>query len=82
MKKNAYVDFDGTIVDVMPRYYGILESYLNKNGLFDLEYEQYCNLKRQGIYDHIIVKEVCSGLLINVEDYLKYKRLKLENKDW
>lgn len=82
MKKNAYVDFDGTIVDVMPRYYGILESYLKKYGLINLEYEQYCYLKRQGIFDHIIVKEICSGFMINVENYLKYKRFKLENNDW
>ena len=30
MRKTAYVDFDGTIVDVMPRYHGILEHFLKE----------------------------------------------------
>lgn len=48
IEKNAFVDFDGTIVDVMERYHGILQSYLlstKSAPLIDLE--NYISLKRE-----------------------------------
>ncbi|EKN62755.1 HAD family hydrolase [Schinkia azotoformans] len=82
MKKTAYVDFDGTVVDVMPRYHGILESYLKKDNLIELDYTEYCFLKRKGIKDHEIVYRLCNGLKIDIESYLEFKRPNLESSFW
>jgi phosphoglycolate phosphatase-like HAD superfamily hydrolase len=80
--KTIYVDFDGTIVDVMPRYHGILQSYLKKDKPIELDFNKYKCLKRQGIKDYNIVKSLCEGYELELDDYLKYKRLNLESLEW
>lgn len=82
MGKIAYIDFDGTIVDILPRYYGILSEYIHNKYLLSLSYQQYCIFKRQGLRDHIIVKECFSGLNIDIGKYTQYKHLNLENDQW
>lgn len=82
MKKTVYVDFDGTVVDVMPRYHGILESYIKRDILIDLDFDEYKYLKRKGIKDHSIIQKMCEGYELDVEDYVKYKRLNLEKCKW
>ncbi|MFD1037176.1 HAD hydrolase-like protein [Virgibacillus byunsanensis] len=82
MNKTAYIDFDGTVVDVMPRYHGILESYLKRNTQLKLDYEKYCFLKKQGIKDHAIVHEICKGYKININDYVVFKGENLEDRYW
>lgn len=82
MRKTAYVDFDGTIVDVMPRYHGILEHFLKEKTPLRLEYDKYCLLKRQGLKDHIIVQQICGGFRIDIKEYVAFKRLNLEDKKW
>jgi phosphoglycolate phosphatase-like HAD superfamily hydrolase len=80
--KTVYVDFDGTIVDVMPRYHGILESYIKREKFIEIDFNKYKSLKRKGIKDYDIVKRLCEGNEIDLEDYLKFKRLNLENFKW
>ena len=82
MNKTAFIDFDGTIVDVFPRYYGILSEYLKEIANESLDFSQYKKLKRLGKKDHIIVKELTQGLEIDIDEYLKYKRERLESFSW
>lgn len=82
IEKNAFVDFDGTIVDVMERYHGILQSYLLSTKSAPLiDFENYINLKRERLKDHEIVKRLCN-LDINIADYKRIKRDKLEQIEW
>lgn len=81
-RKCVYVDFDGTIVDVMKRYHGVLAEYLAKVGVENgLEYSEYIYLKRAGYKDHEIVKKCC-GSEIQIPEYVLYKREQLEKKRW
>lgn len=82
MNKTAFIDFDGTIVDVFPRYYGILTEYLGKKTNKHLDFSKYKMLKREGKKDHVIVRELVEGLEIDIDDYLKFKRENLENFSW
>jgi phosphoglycolate phosphatase-like HAD superfamily hydrolase len=82
MNKTAFIDFDGTIVDVFPRYYGILIEYLGSIKYMPLDFPKYKTLKRLGYKDHIIVKELTRGQEIDVDDYYKFKRENLENLSW
>jgi len=82
MSKTAFIDFDGTIVDVFPRYYGILIEYLEKMTDKSLDFSKYKKLKRLGKKDHVIVRELTKGLEIDIDDYIKFKRENLENLSW
>lgn len=81
-RKCVYVDFDGTIVDVMKRYHGVLAEYLAEAGVENnLEYSKYISLKRVGYKDHEIAKKCC-GSEIQISEYVLYKREQLEKKRW
>ncbi|PYG87169.1 phosphoglycolate phosphatase-like HAD superfamily hydrolase [Ruminiclostridium sufflavum DSM 19573] len=82
MSKTAYIDFDGTVVDVMHRYHGILAEYLHVNAFLNLSFEKYCLYKRQGFKDHIIVDKIFEGFKIDIEHYVDYKRINLESNKW
>lgn len=82
MNKTAYIDFDGTIVDVFPRYYGILNQYLSELTNEYIDFSKYKRLKRQGNKDHIIIKELAKGLVINIDEYVQFKRENLEDFSW
>ena len=73
MTKNkiAFVDFDGTVVDVFPRYYGILTEYLGKITNETLDFLKYKKLKRLGKKDHVIVRELLNGLEMDIHNYVK-----------
>lgn len=81
-KKTAYIDFDGTIVDVFQRYYGILNEFLEINSGVKLDFIKYKRLKRLGIKDHIIVEKLTNGLKIDIDKYMVFKREKLESFQW
>ena len=81
-KNNVFVDFDGTIADVFPRFYGILSNYIEQYFDEELDYSMYRELKRLGKKDHVIVKELIYGLEINIENYMNYKRERLESFQW
>lgn len=76
----VYVDFDGTIVDVFPRYYIVLNRFLNNYYGRGIDYQTFYIEKRNGEKEHIIVKK---NLKINldIEAYLQYKKEKLEEKE-
>ena len=78
--KTAYIDFDGTIVDVMPRYHGILTSYLK--GTLKICLESFCNLKRQGLKEHQIVEIYDPTYPFYIPDYVEFKRERLESMEW
>lgn len=80
MMKTAYVDFDGTIVDVMPRYCGILTSYLK--GALEISLESFSHLKRQGFKKHQIVEMYAPAYHFNISDYVGFKRERLESMEW
>ena len=80
--KTAFVDFDGTIVDVFPRYYGILTAYLGQMTNETLDFLKYKKLKRLGKKDHVIVSELLNGLEMDIHNYVKFKRENLENFSW
>jgi len=82
MSKTAYIDFDGTIVDVFPRYYGILSEYLRGFTNESLDFPKYKKLKRLGKKDHVIVKELIEEIEIDIDDYIKFKRQNLESFEW
>lgn len=81
VNKTIFVDFDGTIVDVFPRYYGILLSYIGQFTNKKLDYNMYREKKRSGKKDNSIVKSLLD-VEINIENYLKYKRERLESPQW
>ena len=78
--KTVYVDFDGTIVDVFARYYGILKAYIGVETKEE-KLNEYIKMKRSGRKDHEIAKE-CWGENIDISDYLKFKRKNLEEEKW
>lgn len=82
MNKVAYVDFDGTVVDVIPRYFGILSSYLKDKVSTELNLEKYKILKRRGLKDHQIVLKLCDNFKLDINDYIQYKRENLESEFW
>lgn len=80
-KKTAYIDFDGTIVNVFPRFYRIFKEYLSVKYDVQLEYNSFCEKKRRGMYEHVYAKEVF-GINVNVEEYVKFKRNRLEDQEY
>lgn len=78
--KTVYVDFDGTIVDVFARYYGILKTYIGGEEKAE-QLNAYIKMKRSGRKDHEIAKE-CWGKSIDISDYLTFKRKNLEEEKW
>lgn len=79
-QRRIFVDFDGTIVDVLPRYYELLQAYIGRP--CQLNFESYKYLKRLGIKDHDIVSRLCDGHCIELSSYLKFKRSNLEEIEW
>jgi len=81
MNRTVFVDFDGTIVDVFPRYYGILSSYLEKYTDKKMDYDTYRKMKKAGNKDNQIVEKIL-GIKIDIMDYLSYKSEMLEDPRW
>ena len=82
MNKKAFIDFDGTIVDVFPRYFGILNEYIREMTYESIDFLEYKKLKRAGKKDHVIIRELAKGLEIDIDDYVKFKRENLEEFSW
>lgn len=78
----VYFDFDGTIVDVFPRYYGVLSSYVEKITDQELDFTLFKTFKRSGMKDHQIVNCIIPDIKFDIEEYLTFKRNELENLDW
>ncbi len=79
--KTAYIDFDGTVVNVFPRYFKILNEYLNHDYDGQLVFENFVRQKRDGIKEHEIVKKTL-GIDIDIEKYVNFKRARLEDKEY
>ncbi len=80
--KTAFIDFDGTVIDVIPRYYGILCQYLEHYGDLTIPFEQYKEIKRTGAKDHEIVNAFVPHADFDIADYLEFKRSNLEDLNW
>lgn len=79
--RTAYIDFDGTIVDVFPRYFKIIQEYMINNFNLRLPYGIFVYRKRTGKKEHEIIREHCQRD-IDIEDYVMFKRERLENKEY
>jgi phosphoglycolate phosphatase-like HAD superfamily hydrolase len=80
--KIIFIDFDGTIVNVYDRYFGILEKYVDNHFSLKIDYNRYIKLKREGLKDHQIIENSSSNLNFIIDDYMKFKRLNLEDLNW
>ncbi len=79
---NIFLDFDGTLVDVFPRYANVLKTFMKKNGLkHDFTLEDYKKYKTELIKDHLIAERL-TGELININDYYNFKKEFLEDKSY
>lgn len=80
-KKIAFVDFDGTIINVYMRYYNILNDYLKWKHQNQIEYTDYIKIKLTGLKDHLIIKELLN-IDIDIDNYIYFKKNRLENDDY
>lgn len=79
-KKTVYVDFDGTVVDVWERYYGITQDYVSSLGSDVLiDFEKYKKLKRNRLKDHEIIK-CLAEVDIDINSYMSFKLEELEKR--
>lgn len=83
MENSVYIDLDGTLIDVLPRYFQILKDYFYNefNKELPISYENYIIDKRNRVKDHIIIQK-CSAEQVNVADYINYKHTVLESKKY
>lgn len=77
----VFIDFDGTVVDVWKRYYGIFSSYIEKLDMDSVSIESFIAKKRKGLKEHEIVnpKDLVD---FNIGDYVLHKQERLESVDW
>lgn len=80
--KTIYIDFDGTLVDVNYRYFSIFNEYINNKYSLKIDFKNYINLKRTGLKDHKILEIFFGELNFDIEEYLIFKRLKLEDVEY
>jgi phosphoglycolate phosphatase-like HAD superfamily hydrolase len=77
-----YIDFDGTLVDVNYRYYIIFNEFINYHFSLNTDFTSYIKFKRSGFKDHHIIEKLFGKIDFNIENYLKFKRLRLEDLAW
>lgn len=77
-----YIDFDGTIVDVYERYFGVLQSFINKTSPGQMHFNLFIKLKRSGLKDHEIANKLTGINDFNIEKYVKYKTSHIESLNW
>lgn len=70
------VDFDGTIVDLWPRYYQV---FCDINKVDFVSFDKYVNYKRQYSKDSIVAEKL--GITLS-DDYFCKKRNKLEEMEY
>jgi Predicted phosphatases len=56
-----YIDLDGTLLDVWPRYYAVMNKFLERHGLFALSLNEYKRQKLQWIRDEAILRHAAFG---------------------
>lgn len=83
MNRKIFFDLDGTIIDVYKRYYTVIKNYLSDNQLSidNFDYESFIKLKKSGMKDHMIIKELTLAE-IDIEKYVSFKREKLEDSSY
>lgn len=77
MNKIAFIDFDGTIVNVYLKYFHILNDYVTMLHQVNIDCNQYLTHKLHRVKDCQIVKRL-TGIDLQVDDYYKYKHQNLE----
>jgi len=77
-----YLDFDGTIVDVNYRYFGIFYEFIDYRFSLNVEFKTYIKLKRSGLKDHQILNNIFGNFNFNVDEYVEFKRQKIEDLAW
>ncbi len=56
-----YIDLDGTLLDVWPRYYTVMNAFLESHGLTSLSLEEYKRQKLQWVGDEAILMNAVGG---------------------
>jgi len=76
----VFLDFDGTLVDVMPRFHAIFSEYLLAKGFSPPNLSEYRRLKRLHNYD----PEIFKALNVDVawEDYREWKVNRVESTSY
>lgn len=77
-----YIDFDGTIVDVYERYFGVLQSFINKTSPGQMHFNSFIKLKKSGLKDHEVANKLTGINDFNIEKYVKYKTSHIESLNW
>lgn len=75
-----FLDFDGTLVDVMPRFHAIFSEYLTQKGYPSPDVDEYRRLKQSHSYDPEIFKVL--GFEIDWKDYRTWKMERVESLDY
>ena len=77
--RTVVFDLDGTLLDVLKRYYYILIDYMTSVGLdvTNVDFETYKKLKKKGFKEHQIVQQLL-GCTLDIPNYVRYKRENLE----
>lgn len=90
---NIFVDLDGTLLDIIDKYYAVYSVILNDDGCRPLDIETYWKMKREGFANvEILLKGKCSlsvdifqeqfAKLIEEPEYLRLDKLKPGIKDF
>lgn len=80
-----YLDLDGTLLDVWPRYFAVMKSYFDREGLPFVSLEEYRRQKLLWVRDEAIVRQAigddpCLADRL-LPHYFKWKRERLESED-
>lgn len=81
----VYLDLDGTLLDVWPRYYAVMKSFFDRENKPFVSLDEYRRRKLLWVRDEAIVRQaiggdprLADGLLPN---YFEWKRERLESED-
>lgn len=56
-----YIDLDGTLLDVWPRYYAVMDKFLERHGLITPSLNEYKRQKLQWVQDEAILRHAAFG---------------------
>lgn len=78
MTKTLFLDFDGTLIDSRVRLYELFQELVPESGL---SFEQYWDLKRQGLSQSSLLREKCSMNAEQIDIFRQCWMQKVEEQD-
>lgn len=80
-----YLDLDGTLLDVWPRYYAVIRSFLESMQIIPLSLDEYKKLKWLWVQDEAIIRHAARNHPLDADDlvpsYPLWKRARLESRE-